>query len=373
MKLQENKGPSGFCFDQPKENIPRSESSCSIDLTQYKKGSLEIKTESENLSSRQGSFDFNSLLNSRPSIYTRTLQKMESFKRTALSVVGNNSQGDYTDSCHLNTCESRPENPREIYSTVSTGPRSVPSKKQSEESLREREGNFGKLQASNFELVKEVSPERSAEVGEESATKAYQEKIAKLSKDNRDMRRKLNKQAQEHAKQLEELKEQHKAEVEELKAEIERKVLEANRESDIVAESMKEQLEYEVKKNEELIQQAAELEQQLSDLKEQQAAAKENESSKQEAEALRKEIERLKTHYEDKISELQECHIEGELASAVALSLTVGGDEFAKEAIGRAEERASTQGGSGKCGRYRRGSERFGDTGREHREDQVHK
>lgn len=312
--MQESKGPSGQYFDQPKENIPRSESSCSIDLTQYKKGSLEIKTESENLSSRQGSFDFNSLLNSRPSIYTRTLQKMESFKRTALSVVGNNSQGDYTESCQLNTCESKPENPREIYNTISTGPRSVPSKKQSEE-------NFGKLQASNFELIKEISPERSGEAGEESAAKAYQEKITKLSKDNRDLRRKLNRATQEHSKQLEELKAQHRAEVEELKAEAERKVLEANRESDIVAESMKEQLECEVRRSEELAQQAAELEQQLSDLKEQQIAARENDSSKQEAEALRKEIEVLKTHYESKMSELQECHIEGELASAVALKL----------------------------------------------------
>jgi len=303
---QKSKSRSGIYFDQPKENIVRSESSCSIDLTQYKKGSLEIKTDSENLSSRQGSFDFNNLFNSRPNIYTRTLQKMESF----ISVVGNNSQGGCIESCRLNTCESRPENPREIYNTISVGPRSVPSKKQTEE-------NLFKLQPSEFELIKEVSFEKSAEMGEENPEKMYQEKISKLSKDNRELRRKLNKQAQEHSRIIEELENKYKAEIEELKAEMEAKILEANKESDIVAESTKEQLDCEVRKSEALAQQVAELEQQINNLKKINASVENNETTKQQIETLRKEMEEMRESYEERINELQESHIEGELASAV--------------------------------------------------------
>jgi hypothetical protein len=335
FKQKENekqKSRSGIYFDQPKENIVRSESSCSIDLTQYKKGSLEIKIDSENLSSRQGSFDFNNLFNSRPNIYTRTLQKMESF----ISVVGNNSQGGCIESCRLNTCESRPENPREIYNTISVGPRSDPSKMQTEE-------NFVKVQQSDFELIKEASLEKSAEKGEENPEKVYQEKISKLSKDNKELRRKLNKQAQEHSKKIEELEKKYKAEIEELKTEMEAKILEANKESDIVAESMREQLECEVRKSEALTQQVAELEEQIHNLKEVNASIEDNETTKQLVESLRKEMEEMRESYEEKINELQECHIEGELASAVQYYLTIGRDKVPKKTIRRTKKRRSRE------------------------------
>eukprot|EP01022_Parablepharisma_sp_SALTPOND_P029198 TRINITY_DN727_c0_g1_i1.p9 TRINITY_DN727_c0_g1~~TRINITY_DN727_c0_g1_i1.p9 ORF type:complete len:400 (-),score=67.59 TRINITY_DN727_c0_g1_i1:7047-8246(-) len=313
LERQESKSRSGLYPDlATKENIDgsaRPESSCSIESGRYKKKSLQIKTnlgetESAVASCRQTSFDLNSLLNSKPNEYTRALQRIESIKRTAFSVTGNSQAFPAIKSCRVNTCEARIEDPCEVYNALA--PKSVPSKKQiTVEPVKVQEEEPVKVQTSGFSTVKEGTPEKESEEAK------YKEKIAKLSKENRELKRKLNKQEQEHNAKLEEIKAKYENEIEELKNEIEKRVLENNQESEIVIETTKGQLDDEIARNEILRRQIIDLEANASELKDN------LQKTQDEKAEIMKEIEQLKETYEARISEIQESHIEGELASAV--------------------------------------------------------
>ena len=83
----------------------------------------------------------------------------------------------------------------------------------------------------------------------------------------------------------------------------------------------KEQLEEELRKNEILVKQLEEWQ-----MKSNSSVVKVAEDSKKDVEELKKQIEYIKAEYETKLNDLQESHIEGELASSVIKDKIIGGD-----------------------------------------------
>jgi len=359
LERQESKSRSGIytdiltscpAKDSPKisSNEKKSMNNVPAEYSKFKKKSLQIKTnlgDSENQvsSCRQISFDLNSLLNSKENEYTRALQRIESMKRTAYSVSGSANAFPAVKSCRVNTCESTIGIKEITKPVILASPRSLPTKKQGNDTeleknvtLRIKDDTAPQTSEFKFdnaipkstifqdqisdEPVKETTLENQENTPKpellrtdvensesQMSTAKKDNKSARLSKENRELKRKLAKIEQEKNAEIEEIKQKYEQQIQNLKSEIEQKVLDSNKESEIVIETTKEQLDDEIRKNEILQAKVRELEQKV----------KNNEENIKNIQKLTSEFENMKKMYEEKLSELQESHIEGELASAV--------------------------------------------------------
>ncbi len=369
MERQETKSRTGRYPDSAlpsgKENSDLAQASAgsgSDGGTRYRKRALQIRTnlgEPDSLtassSCRQSSFDLKNLLNAKENEYTRALHRIESITRSAISATGNYPPVPAIKSCRVNPCDTICVGDCvEAFHTISVAPRSVPSKKQlapdtgksaCEETIPTITVKARALDSFDPGATKPTSEEPAGketadaagaglvrERREEGGLRECKERLARVAKELREVKRKLAKSDQEHQTQLAEVKAQYEKQLADLRGEIDSKLLENNQDNELVLETAKGQLEEAMRKNETLEHTMVELKsQQEEHVKEiielkatiaaYDAAKAREESAKKEAEEIRLEyeqkMEEMKRGFEEKMNELQESHIEGELASAV--------------------------------------------------------